>query len=97
MQTKHLLPTTKILKYTMFDGGHGGDQDYFSGKLDDKEKFWGKGQTVGHEVNSPFMKVLYLCPLMDKACIFFSRTLFYWRLIFLCLTEIRITWGKPSI
>ena len=44
-----------IKVYYISDGGHGQDQDIiFSGKKDDDEKYWGKGQSVGHEVNSPF-------------------------------------------
>ena len=44
-----------IKVYYVSDGGHGGDQDIiFSGKKDDEEKYWGKGQSVGNEINSAF-------------------------------------------
>lgn len=61
-----------IKVYYVSDGGHGGDQDIiFSGKKDDEEKYWGKGQSAGHEVNSSYHEgSVYMAP--DGQTMYFS-------------------------
>ena len=53
-----------IKVYYITDGGHGGDLDIiFSGKKDQEERYWGKGQSAGHEVNSAFHEgSVYMAP-----------------------------------
>lgn len=53
-----------IKVYYVTDGGHGGDLDIiFSGKKDQEERYWGKGQSAGHEVNSAFHEgSVYMAP-----------------------------------
>ncbi|MGC6428681.1 MAG: OmpA family protein [Flavobacteriales bacterium] len=53
-----------IKVYYVTDGGFGGDKNiFFSGKKDPEEKFWGKGQSAGQNINSSFQEgSVYLAP-----------------------------------
>lgn len=61
-----------IKVYYITDGGFGGDKNiFFSGKKDAEEKFWGKGQSAGQNVNSGFQEgSVYLAP--DGNTMYFS-------------------------
>ena len=87
-----------IKVYYVSDGGHGGDQDIiFSGKKDNDEKYWGKGQSAGHEVNWLFMKDLYLWHQMGKVCIFLPKdhSSIGGYDIFVSYRDKHGLWGKP--
>ena len=87
-----------IKVYYVSDGGHGGDQDIiFSGKLDDKEKYWGKGQTVGHEVNSPFHEGSVFMSLDGQSMYFSSQghSSIGGYDVFVSYRDKNGLWGKP--
>ena len=87
-----------IKVYYVTDGGHGGDQDIiFSGKKDENEKYWGKGQSAGHEVNSPFHEgSVFMAP--DGQSMYFSsqgHSSIGGYDIFVSYRDKHGLWGKP--
>lgn len=87
-----------IKVYYVTNGGHGGDQDIiFSGKKDENEKYWGKGQSVGHEVNSPFHEgSVFMAP--DGQSMYFSsqgHSSIGGYDIFVSYRDKHGLWGKP--
>jgi len=87
-----------IKVYYVTDGGHGGDQDIiFSGKKDEDEKFWGKGQSAGHEVNSAFHEgSVFMAP--DGQSMYFSsqgHSSIGGYDIFVSYRDKHGLWGKP--
>ena len=87
-----------IKVYYVSDGGHGGDQDIiFSGKKDDEEKYWGKGQSAGHEVNSAFHEgSVFMAP--DGQTMYFSsqgHSSIGGYDIFVSYRDKHGLWGKP--
>ena len=87
-----------IKVYYVTDGGHGGDQDIiFSGKKDKDEKYWGKGQSAGHEVNSAFHEgSVFMAP--DGQSMYFSsqgHSSIGGYDIFVSYRDKHGLWGKP--
>ena len=87
-----------IKVYYVTDGGHGGDQDIiFSGKKDEDEKYWGKGQSAGHEVNSAFHEgSVFMAP--DGQTMYFSsqgHSSIGGYDIFVSYRDKHGLWGKP--
>ncbi len=87
-----------IKVYYVTDGGHGGDLDIiFSGKKDQEEKFWGKGQSAGHEVNSAFHEgSVYMAP--DGQSMYFcsqGHSSMGGYDVFVSYRDDRGLWGKP--
>lgn len=87
-----------IKVYYVSDGGYGGDQDIiFSGKKDMEEKFWGKGQSAGHEINSAFNEgSVYMAP--DGQTMYFcsqGHTSMGGYDVFVSYRDERGLWGKP--
>lgn len=87
-----------IKVYYVTNGGHGGDQDIiFSGKKDENEKYWGKGQSAGHEVNSPFHEgSVFMAP--DGQSMYFSsqgHSSIGGYDIFVSYRDKHGLWGKP--
>ena len=87
-----------IKVYYVTDGGHGGDQDIiFSGKKDEDEKYWGKGQSAGHEVNSAFHEgSVFMAP--DGQSMYFSsqgHSSIGGYDIFVSYRDKHGLWGKP--
>lgn len=87
-----------IKVYYVSDGGHGGDLDIiFSGKKDQEEKFWGKGQSAGHEVNSAFHEgSVYMAP--DGQTMYFcsqGHSSMGGYDVFVSYRDDRGLWGKP--
>ncbi len=87
-----------IKVYYVTDGGHGGDQDIiFSGKKDEDEKYWGKGQSAGHEVNSAFHEgSVFMAP--DGQSMYFSsqgHSSIGGYDIFVSFRDKHGLWGKP--
>lgn len=87
-----------IKVYYVSDGGFGGDQDIiFSGKKDEEEKFWGKGQSAGHEINSAFHEgSVYMAP--DGQTMYFcsqGHNSMGGYDVFVSHRDERGLWGKP--
>jgi outer membrane protein OmpA-like peptidoglycan-associated protein/tetratricopeptide (TPR) repeat protein len=87
-----------IKVYYVTDGGHGGDLDIiFSGKKDQAERFWGKGQSAGHEVNSAFHEgSVYMAP--DGQSMYFcsqGHSSIGGYDVFVSYRDDRGLWGKP--
>ena len=87
-----------IKVYYVTDGGHGGDKDIiFSGKKDEDEKYWGKGQSAGHEVNSAFHEgSVFMAP--DGQSMYFSsqgHSSIGGYDIFVSYRDKHGLWGKP--
>ena len=87
-----------IKVYYVSDGGYTGDQDIiFSGKKDNAEKYWGKGQSPGNKINSPYNEgSVYLAP--DGQTMYFSsqgHTSIGGYDIFVSYREENGEWGEP--
>ena len=87
-----------IKVYYVSDGGYTGDQDIiFSGKKDNAEKYWGKGQSPGNKINSPYNEgSIYLAP--DGQTMYFSsqgHTSIGGYDIFVSYREENGEWGEP--
>ena len=87
-----------IKVYYVSDGGYTGDQDIiFSGKKDNAEKYWGKGQSPGNKINSPYNEgSIYLAP--DGQTMYFSsqgHTSMGGYDIFVSYREENGEWGEP--